>query len=637
MITSLLDEAVKDAVELQEAATKLAEKKIIDKLSPAIKKMVESRLFDDELVSSKEKLDVDNLLNSIESDEFVEDGEFDDFVSSSSCEKEKKLDMLIRPSVEIPEDRFSNQDLTSYSLTDFDDKDNLDNVYSSLEKESDEEEENILTSSQLYEAKNNLLKIKNITKNLEKRVFLAKNILEFKNIYKNAKKLNECVTDYASKPILTKDIETNSIIKESFIKLSNIQKLMEKKMRKKNIRENRANRFVDFYESDDDMTEMDELSELDAMLNLSPESDEEREMLSSLNLDDLEINVSVDGDESDDMDSEDADMDFVSPEDEDSEEESEASDEEELDEADRRMMENARRRLMRKKMINEAKARLKRRKSNLNQSEKEQNLREARSILAARRRQRLKEAASKNSTKDMAKHFGDADVFGDVFYDIDEKTLLNVLRDELGRIRNLKKATPLSENRRTRANKANSTAGRRKIVESAKRRLAVKARLAEMKQKRAKTSVSPQNRRKIVESTKRRLALRKARLDEMKQKRAKTSVLSENKKLKMQLNEMNLFSTKLLYVNKLFAEKNVTDKQRRAIVEAMDNAKTLSECKLLFTSLKNSLKSLENKSAKPLAENRVRVLGSSSKSTPSAQAKTNGEEDRWALLAGIKD
>jgi hypothetical protein len=56
-------------------------------------------------------------------------------------------------------------------------------------------------------------------------------------------------------------------------------------------------------------------------------------------------------------------------------------------------------------------------------------------------------------------------------------------------------------------------------------------------------------------------------------------------KLKRQLQEMNLFSAKLLYVNKIFNGQNVTAKQRRAIVEAMDNAKTLREAKLLYRSL----------------------------------------------------
>ena len=38
--------------------------------------------------------------------------------------------------------------------------------------------------------------------------------------------------------------------------------------------------------------------------------------------------------------------------------------------------------------------------------------------------------------------------------------------------------------------------------------------------------------------------------------------------LKQQLSEMNLFNAKLLYVNKLMQNRNVSSKQQRAIVEA---------------------------------------------------------------------
>ena len=59
--------------------------------------------------------------------------------------------------------------------------------------------------------------------------------------------------------------------------------------------------------------------------------------------------------------------------------------------------------------------------------------------------------------------------------------------------------------------------------------------------------------------------------------------------LKRQLVEMNLFNAKLLYANKLMQNKNLTVKQQKAIVEALDNAKTLREAKLLYKSLSESL------------------------------------------------
>jgi hypothetical protein len=113
--------------------------------------------------------------------------------------------------------------------------------------------------------------------------------------------------------------------------------------------------------------------------------------------------------------------------------------------------------------------------------------------------------------------------------------------------------------------------------------------------------------------------------------------LAEYKKatgaLKGQLTEMNLFNAKLLYANKLMQNKNLTMKQQKAIVEALDNAKTLREAKLLFKSLTEFF---NRKSSKKLTEGSLRTLGSSSKSTRSAQPASSGVEvDRWAVLAGL--
>jgi hypothetical protein len=105
--------------------------------------------------------------------------------------------------------------------------------------------------------------------------------------------------------------------------------------------------------------------------------------------------------------------------------------------------------------------------------------------------------------------------------------------------------------------------------------------------------------------------------------------------LKKQLVEMNLFNAKLLYANKLMQNKNLTTKQQRAIVEALDNAKTLREAKLLYKSLSESL--TRRARGKKLNEGSLRTLGSSSRSTRSAQrSRSNGvEADRWAVLAGL--
>jgi hypothetical protein len=108
--------------------------------------------------------------------------------------------------------------------------------------------------------------------------------------------------------------------------------------------------------------------------------------------------------------------------------------------------------------------------------------------------------------------------------------------------------------------------------------------------------------------------------------------------MKQQLMEMNLFNAKLLYANKLMQNKDLTVKQQKAIVEALDNAKTLREAKLLFDSLSESMARRANGS-KNLSEGMVRPVGSASRSTRSAApANQSGiDSDRWSVLAGLKN
>ena len=106
-----------------------------------------------------------------------------------------------------------------------------------------------------------------------------------------------------------------------------------------------------------------------------------------------------------------------------------------------------------------------------------------------------------------------------------------------------------------------------------------------------------------------------------------------------ELKESNLFNAKLLYVTKIMQQHKLNNKQQRAIIEAMDNAKTQREAKLLFTSLNESL---NKRSASKLNEGRRNLNESrtsySNRSLQSGQAPRGNaiELDRWAVLAGIK-
>lgn len=105
-------------------------------------------------------------------------------------------------------------------------------------------------------------------------------------------------------------------------------------------------------------------------------------------------------------------------------------------------------------------------------------------------------------------------------------------------------------------------------------------------------------------------------------------------KLQEQLEQMNLFNAKLLYVNKLMNKSSITTRQKKQVVEALDKAQTLREVRLLFKTLSESLSKGRRK--KPLSESRHR--GSSSRSVGnggSTNNTQNSQTDRWAKLAGI--
>jgi hypothetical protein len=106
--------------------------------------------------------------------------------------------------------------------------------------------------------------------------------------------------------------------------------------------------------------------------------------------------------------------------------------------------------------------------------------------------------------------------------------------------------------------------------------------------------------------------------------------------LREQLTEMNLFNAKLLYVNKLLQNKDIAPSQRKSIIGALDDARSLREVKLLFRSLTET--AAKPKNGGRLSESVARrALGSSSRTVRSASpSKAEGEVNRWTLLAGIK-
>lgn len=107
--------------------------------------------------------------------------------------------------------------------------------------------------------------------------------------------------------------------------------------------------------------------------------------------------------------------------------------------------------------------------------------------------------------------------------------------------------------------------------------------------------------------------------------------LAEIKALKKDLNESKVFSSKLLYVNKLFKEKNLTEKDKVRILETIDKASTVKEAKLIYEALKGAKYSVKTL----IKESR---LGSASKAMASSKRNiinVDPQIERMQRLAGI--
>ena len=112
-------------------------------------------------------------------------------------------------------------------------------------------------------------------------------------------------------------------------------------------------------------------------------------------------------------------------------------------------------------------------------------------------------------------------------------------------------------------------------------------------------------------------------------------VMSEIEALKSELQEVNLLNAKLLYTNKIFKEKNLTENKKVKVLKAFDNAQTVREAKSIFETLNEGILDTP-------AINESIKKGSASKATglePKAEKQpiieSNDVYNRMRKLAGL--
>ena len=106
--------------------------------------------------------------------------------------------------------------------------------------------------------------------------------------------------------------------------------------------------------------------------------------------------------------------------------------------------------------------------------------------------------------------------------------------------------------------------------------------------------------------------------------------------LKQELQEVNLLNAKLLYTNKIFKAKNLTDPQKVKVLESFDKATTVNEVKLVFETLTESL---NNKTT--VTESKVRGFASKTTAPVTNNNKqpiieSNDAFARMQRLAGLR-
>jgi len=105
--------------------------------------------------------------------------------------------------------------------------------------------------------------------------------------------------------------------------------------------------------------------------------------------------------------------------------------------------------------------------------------------------------------------------------------------------------------------------------------------------------------------------------------------------LRAELNEVNLLNAKLLYTNKIFKAKNLTESEKVKVLNTFDKAETVKEVKLVFETLTESFKATAKKN--PIKES----LGSASRTVTAAPKQeqiieVNDAFARMQRLAGLR-
>jgi hypothetical protein len=105
------------------------------------------------------------------------------------------------------------------------------------------------------------------------------------------------------------------------------------------------------------------------------------------------------------------------------------------------------------------------------------------------------------------------------------------------------------------------------------------------------------------------------------------------KELASTLSEVKLLNAKLLYSNKIFRAKNLTETQKVKVLEAFDKAASVKDAKLIYETL-TAIKETKTAVTESMRGMASKAAGMGPEKKPILEV--NDQFARWQILAGIK-
>ena len=108
--------------------------------------------------------------------------------------------------------------------------------------------------------------------------------------------------------------------------------------------------------------------------------------------------------------------------------------------------------------------------------------------------------------------------------------------------------------------------------------------------------------------------------------------------LKEHVEGVNVANAKLLYTNRVLTSDSLNERQKNKIVEAISNADSVEEAKVIFDTLQSAVGNTNNRQPKSLSEavDRSSTHVMSSRNATRHESKVEPSVTRWQLLAGLK-